>query len=82
MTDIEQNPPEGWTAKKSGDGEIFLIDLFVVIWRRRVMIIAIIFIAAAGTAAFFVVFLVLSPEISPFSKRSIPSTAIIINASS
>jgi uncharacterized protein involved in exopolysaccharide biosynthesis len=82
MTDIEQIPPEERPGKKPDDDEISLIDLFAVIWRRRVMIIVITLIAAAGVAVFSVVSLVLPSETSPLPHEYTPVAIMLINNAS
>jgi uncharacterized protein involved in exopolysaccharide biosynthesis len=38
MSDLEQKSADNLSAKKNDDDEISLLDLFAVLWRRRVMI--------------------------------------------
>ena len=66
----------------SKDDEINLIDLFAVVWCRRLMIILITGLAMAGVVAFSIVSLVLSPEISPLSNEYTPKAFMLINNSS
>ncbi|MDR1089952.1 MAG: hypothetical protein LBL79_02660, partial [Prevotella sp.] len=58
MTDLEQIPPDVQSGKQPEDDEISLIDLFAVLWHRKVMIIVITLIAAIGVVAFSVASLV------------------------
>ncbi|MDR2008982.1 MAG: hypothetical protein LBQ22_00685, partial [Bacteroidales bacterium] len=82
MNDLEQSPPETQTAKNPDDDEISLIDLFAVLWRRRVMIIVITLIAAAGVVAFSVISLVLPSETSPLPNEYTPTAIMLINNAS
>jgi LPS O-antigen subunit length determinant protein (WzzB/FepE family) len=50
---------------RNQDDEISLIDLFAVLWHRRVMILVITFTAMVGVVVFSVVSLVLPTETSP-----------------
>lgn len=51
------------------DGEINLIDVFAILWRRKVMIIVITAIAMVGVVVFSIVSIVLPPETSPLPNR-------------
>jgi uncharacterized protein involved in exopolysaccharide biosynthesis len=70
------------TEKKPEDDEISLIDLFAVLWRRRVMIIAITLVAAAGVVAFSIVSIVLPTETSPLPNKYTPTALMLINNAS
>jgi uncharacterized protein involved in exopolysaccharide biosynthesis len=61
------------------DDEISLIDLFAVLWHRKVMILVITFTAMIGVVVFSVVSLVLPTEISPLPNTYTPSALMIIN---
>jgi uncharacterized protein involved in exopolysaccharide biosynthesis len=65
-------------TQKQAD-EISLIDLFAVLWRRKVMIIAITLIAVAGSVVFAVISLVLPPEISPLPNLYTPHALMLID---
>jgi uncharacterized protein involved in exopolysaccharide biosynthesis len=79
MTNTEQSPPDALRGKSPGDDEVSLIDMLAVLWRRRVMIITITVIAAAGAVAFSVVSLILPPEISPLPDEYTPTAVMLIN---
>jgi uncharacterized protein involved in exopolysaccharide biosynthesis len=68
--------------KEPNDDEISLIDLFAVLWRRRVMILVITLITAAGVTAFSVLSLVLPPETSPLPDEYTPKATMLINNAS
>jgi uncharacterized protein involved in exopolysaccharide biosynthesis len=82
MNDLEQTPPEARPSLNPGDDEISLIDLFAVLWRRRVMILVITLIAAAGAVAFSVVSLLLPSETSPLPNEYTPKANMLINNAS
>jgi uncharacterized protein involved in exopolysaccharide biosynthesis len=69
------------TERKTEDDEISLIDLFAVLWRRKVMIIVITLIAAVGVVTFSVISLVRPPEISPLPNVYTSSAHMLINDS-
>ena len=68
--------------KHSQDDEISLIDLFAVLWRRKVMITALAGAAAAGAVVFSVISLALPPEKSPLPNRYTPQALMLINDAS
>jgi uncharacterized protein involved in exopolysaccharide biosynthesis len=79
----EQNHNEiSYASKPAVDDEISLIDLFAVLWRRRVMILVITLAAAAGVVAFSVVSLVLPVETSPLPNEYTPTAIMLINNAS
>jgi uncharacterized protein involved in exopolysaccharide biosynthesis len=82
MTDFEQPPPEVPPPQKPVDDEISLLDLFAVLWRRRVMIIAITLTAAVGIVAFSIITLVLPLETSPLPNEYTPKALMLINNAS
>jgi uncharacterized protein involved in exopolysaccharide biosynthesis len=82
MTDTPQNQPDTPSLQKPDDDEISLIDLFAVLWHRRVMILVITLIAVAGAVAFSVVSLVLPPETSPLPNEYTPTANMLINNAS
>jgi uncharacterized protein involved in exopolysaccharide biosynthesis len=82
MSDIEQNQDNIPAGKKDEDDEISLIDLFAVLWRRRVMIIAITLIAMIGVVVFSVFSLVLPSEKSPLPNQFSPRALMLINNNS
>jgi len=60
------------------EDELSLIDLFAVLWRRKVMIIVITFIGAIGAVTFSVVSLRLPPETSPLPNQFTASALMLI----
>lgn len=66
-------------TKETDDDEISLIDLFAVLWRRKVMIIAITLTAAVGAVVFSIISLVLPPDISPLPNQYTPQALMLIN---
>jgi uncharacterized protein involved in exopolysaccharide biosynthesis len=68
--------------KRSQDDEISLIDLFSVLWRRKVMIMVMTGAATAGAVVFSVISLVLPPENSPLPNVYTPQALMLINNSS
>ena len=64
---------------KKEDAEISLIDLFAVLWRRKIMIIAITMFAMVGVIVFSVITIVLPPEISPLPNLYTPRALMLIN---
>lgn len=64
------------------DDEISLIDLFAVIWRKRIMITAITFIAAAGVVLYSIISIKLPPEESFLPNQYTPKALMLINNSS
>jgi uncharacterized protein involved in exopolysaccharide biosynthesis len=68
--------------KKAEDDEISLIDLFAVLWHRRVMIIIITLIAIIGVIAFSVLSLILPSEASPLPNKYTPAALMLINNAS
>jgi uncharacterized protein involved in exopolysaccharide biosynthesis len=75
MSNNTEMPP----VQSPGDDEISLIDLFSVIWRRRVMVIAITLIAMLGAVGFSVISLILPPETSPLPNEYTPKALMLIN---
>lgn len=67
--------------KQSDDDEISLIDLFAVIWHRRVMIIVITLVAMVGAVVFSILSIVLPPDISPLPNEYTPKALMLINDS-
>ncbi|MDR3115925.1 MAG: lipopolysaccharide biosynthesis protein [Treponema sp.] len=61
------------------DDEISLIDLFAVLWHRKVMILVISFTAMLGVVAFSIVSLVLPTETSPLPNTYTPTALMLIN---
>jgi uncharacterized protein involved in exopolysaccharide biosynthesis len=66
-------------TKEAADDEISLIDLFAVLWHRKVMIIVITLVAAVGVVAFSIISLVLPTDISPLPNRYTPTALMLIN---
>lgn len=64
------------------DDEISLIDLFAVLWQRKVMIIAITGIAIIGVLIFSILSLKLPPEKSFLPNKYTPQAQMLINDSS
>lgn len=70
--ELEKNVPDS-------EDEISLIDLFAVLWRRKVMIIAITLIAAVGVVIFSIISIVLTPEKSPLPNVYTPKALMLID---
>jgi uncharacterized protein involved in exopolysaccharide biosynthesis len=68
--------------KEMEDDEIALIDLFAVLWRRKIMIGAIVIAAMIGVVGFSVISLVLPPETSPLPNEYTPQAHMLINDTS
>ncbi|MDR3172243.1 MAG: lipopolysaccharide biosynthesis protein [Treponema sp.] len=66
----------------SQDDEISLIDLFAVLWHRKVMIIIITLIAMVGVIVFSILSLVLPSDISPLPNVYTPTALMLINNAS
>jgi uncharacterized protein involved in exopolysaccharide biosynthesis len=64
------------------DDEVSLIDLFAVLWRRKVLIITITGLAMIGLIGFSLVSLIISPETSPLPNTYTPSALMLINDTS
>ncbi|AEF85967.1 chain length determinant protein [Treponema primitia ZAS-2] len=62
--------------------EISLIDLFAVLWHRKIIIIAITIIAIIGTVTFSIISIILPPETSPLPNQYTPTALMLINNSS
>ena len=78
MIDKEQSLLTTRVVEEPDNDEISLLDIFAVLWRRRVMIIAITLIAAAGVAAFSVISIILPPETSPLPNEYTPTAHMLI----
>ncbi|MDR0288373.1 MAG: hypothetical protein LBI03_11800, partial [Clostridiales bacterium] len=61
------------------DNEISLIDLFAVLWRRKVMIIVITLIGMVGSVVFSIISLILPPETSPLPNQYTPRALMLID---
>jgi uncharacterized protein involved in exopolysaccharide biosynthesis len=81
MSELAQNQGSTVSDQKPDD-EISLLDIFAVLWRRRVMIVAVTLAAAAGIVAFSIISLVLPPETSPLPNEYTPTALMLINDSS
>jgi uncharacterized protein involved in exopolysaccharide biosynthesis len=68
--------------EETKDDEISLIDLFAVLWRRKILIIVITLIAMVGVLVFAILSLVLPPETSPLPNEYTPTALMLINNSS
>ncbi|MDR1903728.1 MAG: lipopolysaccharide biosynthesis protein [Treponema sp.] len=80
--DIQTDSAKGYNYGKNrdtDDEEISLIDLFAVLWKKKVMIITITLIAAISVVGFSVVSLVLPPEESPLPNQFAPEAHMLIN---
>lgn len=64
------------------DDEISLIDLFAVLWHRKMMILVITLTSMVGVVVFSVISLVLPTETSPLPNTYTPSALMIINNTS
>ncbi|GHV90792.1 hypothetical protein AGMMS50268_12950 [Spirochaetia bacterium] len=65
--------------EETKDDEISLIDLFAVLLRRKVMIIAVTLVAAIGVVIFAVISLKLPTETSPLPNNYTPEALMLIN---
>jgi len=65
-------------TKKEND-EVSLIDLFAVLWHRKVMIIVITLFAAIGVVVFSIITIMLPPEISPLPDVYTPRALMLID---
>jgi len=61
------------------EDEISLIDLFAVLWRRKIMIITITMLAAVGVVVYSVLSLTLPPEKSFLPNRYTPMSLMLID---
>jgi len=61
------------------DDEISLIDLFAVLWQRKLMIIIITLLAAIGVVIYSVISLKLPPEKSPLPNKYTPKALMLID---
>ncbi|GHV26509.1 LPS biosynthesis protein [Spirochaetia bacterium] len=68
--------------EQNTDTGISLIDLFAVLWHRKVMILAITFIAAIGVVLYAVISIKLPPEKSYLSNVYTPTAHMLINNAS
>jgi uncharacterized protein involved in exopolysaccharide biosynthesis len=64
---------------KEKEDEISLIDLFAVLWKRRIMIIVITVIAAIGVTTFSVISITLPPEKSFYPNVYTSAALMLIN---
>jgi len=64
--------------EKESDDEISLIDLFAILWRHKVLIIVITFIAAVGVVLYSIISLVLPPEESYYPNVYTPKALMLI----
>jgi uncharacterized protein involved in exopolysaccharide biosynthesis len=62
--------------------EISLIDLFAVLWHRKIMIIVITLIAMIGVVTYAIISIKLPPETSPVPNVYTPKALMLINNSS
>ncbi len=65
--------------KEKDDDEISLIDLFAVLWHRKVMIIAITLTAMIGVVVFSVISIILPPEKSFLPNEYTPKALMLID---
>jgi uncharacterized protein involved in exopolysaccharide biosynthesis len=79
---VSSGAPSPLIAPPEEYDEISLIDLFAVLWRRRVMIIAITLIAAIGVVVFSALSIILPPETSPLPNVYTPKALMLINNAS
>ncbi|GHV78806.1 hypothetical protein AGMMS49944_05970 [Spirochaetia bacterium] len=68
--------------EKNSDNEISLIDLFAVLWHRKVMIIVITLIAMVGVVVYAVISIKLPSEKSPLPNEYTPTALMLINNAS
>jgi uncharacterized protein involved in exopolysaccharide biosynthesis len=64
---------------QSDDDEISLIDLFAVLWKRKIMIISLTVVAAIGVVIYSVLSLKLPPEKSFLPNTFTPKALMLIN---
>jgi uncharacterized protein involved in exopolysaccharide biosynthesis len=76
------NEESAISDNRADDDEISLLDLFAVLWRRKVMIIIITLLAAVGVVIFAVLSLKLPVEKSPLPNVYTPTALMLINDSS
>jgi len=65
--------------KDNSEDEISLIDLFAVLWRRKVMIIVITVVAAIGVVLYSVISITLPPEESYLPNLYTPKAILLID---
>jgi uncharacterized protein involved in exopolysaccharide biosynthesis len=70
------------SEEQDKDDEISLIDLFAVLWHRKVMIIVITLIAMIGVVVYAVISIKLPVETSPLPNEYTPEAFMLINDSS
>ncbi|GHU16156.1 hypothetical protein FACS1894163_04960 [Spirochaetia bacterium] len=70
------------SEEQNTEDEISLIDLFAILWHRKVMIIVITIIAAIGVVVFAVLSLTLPSETSPLPNEYTPKALMLINNAS
>jgi uncharacterized protein involved in exopolysaccharide biosynthesis len=70
------------SEEQEENDEISLIDLFAVLWGRRVMILVVTLVAMAGVVVFSVISLVLPPKTSPLPNEYTPTALMLINNAS
>ena len=67
------------SIENDSDNEVLLIDLFAVLWQRKVMIIVITLIAMIGVVLFSVISIVLDPEVSPLPNKYTSTSLMLID---
>jgi uncharacterized protein involved in exopolysaccharide biosynthesis len=65
--------------EKNQNDEISLMDLFIILWQRKVMIIAITMAAMIGVVIFSIISLVLPSETSPLPNIYTPKALMLID---
>ncbi|GHV80648.1 hypothetical protein AGMMS49944_24390 [Spirochaetia bacterium] len=68
--------------EETNDDEISLIDLFAVLWHRKIMILVITLIAMVGVVVYAVISLKLPSETSPLPNEYTPTALMLINNAS
>ena len=76
----ELDDPKSYAELKE-DNEIGLIDLFAVLWRRKVMIIVITLLAMIGVVIFSIISIRLPPETSPLPNYYTSHVYVLITES-
>ncbi|MDR3130048.1 MAG: lipopolysaccharide biosynthesis protein [Treponema sp.] len=82
MNTIDQEQRDTLSRKKPDDDEISLIDLFAVLWHRKVMILVITLTAAVAVVVCAVISLKLPAEKSFLPNEYTPKALMLINNSS
>jgi uncharacterized protein involved in exopolysaccharide biosynthesis len=82
MDDTENFAEKDVAKSTEGDDEISLIDLFAVLWHRKVMIIGITVLAAVAVLIYAIVSIKMPPDKSPLPNEYTSTANMLINDSS